>query len=170
MDDKANEMSEKRPLVGILMGSKSDWETMQEATKILDDFGVAWEAKVASAHRSPELVAEFVKSAEGRGLEVLIAAAGLAAHLPGVVASMTLLPVLGVPMQGKALGGLDALLSMVQMPGGVPVGTLAIGSHGAKNAALLAIRILANSRPELREKLRQYHAQMAEQVKKDSVL
>jgi 5-(carboxyamino)imidazole ribonucleotide mutase len=169
MDDKANEMSEKRPLVGILMGSKSDWETMQEATKILDDFGVAWEAKVASAHRSPELVAEFVKSAEGRGLEVLIAAAGLAAHLPGVVASMTLLPVLGVPMQGKALGGLDALLSIVQMPGGVPVGTLAIGSHGAKNAALLSVRILANSRPELRSKLRAYHEQIAEQVKNDTL-
>jgi len=158
-----------KPLVGILMGSKSDWETMQEAGKVFDEFGVGWEAKVASAHRSPELVAEFVKSAEGRGLEVLIAAAGLAAHLPGVVASMTLLPVLGVPMQGKALGGLDALLSIVQMPGGVPVGTLAIGSHGAKNAALLAIRILANSRPELREKLRAYHQKMADQVRNDSL-
>jgi 5-(carboxyamino)imidazole ribonucleotide mutase len=158
-----------RPLVGILMGSKSDWETLHEAAKILDQFGVPHEAKVASAHRSPELVSEYVKSAEGRGLEVLIAAAGLAAHLPGVVASMTLLPVLGVPMQGKALGGLDALLSIVQMPGGVPVGTLAIGSHGAKNAALLAIRILANSRRELREKLRAYHQQMAEQVKNDSL-
>ena len=130
------------PLVGILMGSKSDWETMREAAKILDEFGVPHEEKVASAHRSPELVAEYVKAAEGRGLEVLIAAAGLAAHLPGVVAAQTLLPVLGVPMHSNALGGLDALLSMAQMPGGVPVGTLAIGSHGAKNAALLAIRIL----------------------------
>ena len=156
-------------LVGILMGSKNDWETMQVATTILDEFGVPHEEKVASAHRSPELVADYVKSAEGRGLEVIIAAAGLAAHLPGVVAAQTLLPVLGVPMHSNALGGLDALLSMVQMPGGVPVGTLAIGSHGAKNAALLAIRILANSRPELREKLRQYHAQMAEQVKNDSL-
>jgi 5-(carboxyamino)imidazole ribonucleotide mutase len=157
------------PVVGILMGSKSDWETMQAAAKILQDFGVPHEAKVASAHRSPALVSEFVTSAESRGLEVIIAAAGLAAHLPGVVAAQTLLPVLGVPMHSQALGGLDALLSMAQMPGGVPVGTLAIGSHGAKNAALLAIRILANSRPELREKLRQYHAQMAEQIKNDSI-
>jgi len=157
------------PLVGILMGSKSDWETMQAAAKILDDFGVPYEAKVASAHRSPELVTEYVKSAESHGLEVIIAAAGLAAHLPGVVAAQTLLPVLGVPMQGQALGGLDALLSIAQMPGGVPVGTLAIGSHGAKNAALLAVRILANSRPELREKLREYHAKMAEQVENDTL-
>ena len=158
-----------RPLVGILMGSKSDWETMQAATKILDEFGVPNEAMVASAHRSPDLVTEYVKSAEERGLQVIIAAAGLAAHLPGVVAAQTLLPVLGVPMHSNALGGLDALLSMAQMPGGVPVGTLAIGSHGAKNAALLAIRILANSRPDLREKLRQYHARMAEQIKNESL-
>jgi 5-(carboxyamino)imidazole ribonucleotide mutase len=158
-----------RPLVGILMGSKSDWETMQAATKILDEFGVPNEAKVASAHRSPDLVTDYVKSADVRGLEVIIAAAGLAAHLPGVVAAQTLLPVLGVPMHSNALGGLDALLAIAQMPGGVPVGTLAIGSHGAKNAALLAIRILANSRPELREKLRQYHARMAEQVKNESL-
>jgi 5-(carboxyamino)imidazole ribonucleotide mutase len=158
-----------RPLVGILLGSKSDWDTMQAAANILDEFGVANERRVASAHRSPELVSEYVRSSEERGLEVIIAAAGLAAHLPGVVAAQTLLPVLGVPMHGNALGGLDALLSIVQMPGGVPVGTLAIGSHGAKNAALLAIRILANSRPELREKLRHYHAKMAEQVKNDSL-
>jgi 5-(carboxyamino)imidazole ribonucleotide mutase len=157
------------PLVGILMGSKSDWETMQAAAKILTEFGVPHEAKVASAHRSPDLVTGFVASAESRGLEVIIAAAGLAAHLPGVVAAQTLLPVLGVPMHSPALGGLDALLSIAQMPGGVPVGTLAIGSHGAKNSALLAIRILANSRPELREKLRQYHAKMAEQVKSDAL-
>jgi 5-(carboxyamino)imidazole ribonucleotide mutase len=156
-------------LVGILMGSKNDWETMQAATTILDEFGVPHEEKVASAHRSPELVTEYVRSAEERGLEIIIAAAGLAAHLPGVVAAQTLLPVLGVPMHSNALGGLDALLSMVQMPGGVPVGTLAIGSHGAKNAALLAIRILANSRPELREKLRRYHAQMAEQVDRETL-
>jgi len=160
-------MTQTAPLVGILMGSKSDWETMQAAAKILGEFGVPYEAKVASAHRSPELVSEFVKGAESRGLEVIVAAAGLAAHLPGVVASMTLLPVLGVPMHSPALGGLDALLAIVQMPGGVPVGTLAIGSHGAKNSALLAIRILANSRPELREKLRQYHEKMAEAVKND---
>jgi 5-(carboxyamino)imidazole ribonucleotide mutase len=158
-----------KPLVGILMGSKNDWETLQAGAKILNEFGVAYEAKVASAHRSPELVADFAKSAERRGLEVVIAAAGLAAHLAGVVASMTLLPVLGVPMQGNAVGGLDALLSMVQMPGGVPVGTLAIGSHGAKNAALLAVRILANSRPELREKLRAYHEKMAKQIENETL-
>jgi 5-(carboxyamino)imidazole ribonucleotide mutase len=162
--------SQNKVLVGILMGSKNDWETLQAAAKILNDFGVPNEARVASAHRSPDLVSEYVKTAESRGLEVIIAAAGLAAHLPGVVAAQTLLPVLGVPIHSPALGGLDSLLSMVQMPGGVPVGTLAIGSHGAKNAALLAIRILANSRPELREKLHQYHAQMAEQVKKDSIV
>jgi 5-(carboxyamino)imidazole ribonucleotide mutase len=157
------------PLVGILMGSKSDWQTMQAAAEILNEFGVPNEAKVASAHRSPELVTEYVRSAEGRGLQVIIAAAGLAAHLPGVVAAQTLLPVLGVPMHSQALGGLDALLAIAQMPGGVPVGTLAIGSHGAKNAALLALRILANSRPDLREKLRQYHAKMAEQIKNETL-
>jgi 5-(carboxyamino)imidazole ribonucleotide mutase len=162
-------MNNQAPLVGIIMGSKSDWDTMQAAAKILAEFGIPHEAKVASAHRSPELVSDFVKSAESRGLEVIIAAAGLAAHLPGVVAAQTLLPVLGVPMHSQALGGLDALLSIAQMPGGVPVGTLAIGSHGAKNAALLAVRILANARPELREKLRQYHASMAEQIKNDSL-
>ena len=161
--------NKNKPLVGILMGSKIDWETMQAAAKILDEFAVPYEAKVASAHRSPELVADFVKTAESRGIEVLIGAAGLAAHLPGVVASMTLLPVLGVPMHSQALGGLDALLAIAQMPGGVPVGTLAIGSHGAKNSALLAIRILANSRPELRNKLRQYHEKMAEAVKNESL-
>jgi 5-(carboxyamino)imidazole ribonucleotide mutase len=158
-----------KPLVGILMGSKSDWETMQACAKLLTEFGVPNEAKVASAHRSPELVTEYVTTAEKRGIQILIAAAGLAAHLPGVVAAQTLLPVLGVPMQGNAVGGLDALLSMVQMPGGVPVGTLAIGSHGAKNAALLAIRILAISRPELREKLAVYHKKMAEEVKNETL-
>ena len=161
--------SADKPLVGILMGSKSDWETMQACAKLLNEFGVPNEAKVASAHRSPELVTDYVTTAEKRGLEVIIAAAGLAAHLPGVVAAQTLLPVLGVPMQGNAVGGLDALLSMVQMPGGVPVGTLAIGSHGAKNAALLAIRILAISRPELREKLAAYHQKMADQVKNETL-
>jgi len=158
-----------KPLVGILLGSKSDWETMQAAALVLDEFGVPHEERAASAHRSPALVAEYAGSAEKRGLEVIIAAAGLAAHLPGVVAAMTLLPVLGVPMQGKALGGLDALLSIAQMPGGVPVGTLAIGSHGAKNAALLAVRILSNSRPELREKLRRYHEKMVEQIENDTL-
>jgi 5-(carboxyamino)imidazole ribonucleotide mutase len=162
-------MDDKSPLVGILMGSKNDWETMRAAADILNEFGVPNEAQAASAHRSPELVAEYVKSAEKRGLEVIIAAAGLAAHLPGVVASMTLLPVLGVPMSGGSRGGFDALLSIAQMPGGVPVGCLAVGSHGAKNSALLAIRILANSRPELREKLRRYHEKMAEQIKNDTL-
>ncbi|HEY2415418.1 MAG TPA: 5-(carboxyamino)imidazole ribonucleotide mutase [Pirellulaceae bacterium] len=147
------------------MGSKSDSETMKAATTVLDEFGVPHESRAISAHRSPELVAEYAKSAESRGLEVIIAAAGMAAALPGVVAAMTPLPVLGVPIEGKLLGGLDAVLSMVQMPGGVPVGTLAIGSAGAKNAALLAVRILANSRPELRERLRQYHAKMADQIR-----
>ena len=125
-------MNDRSPLVGIILGSKSDWETMQATAQVLDEFGIPHEERAASAHRSPELVAEYARSAEKRGLEVIIAAAGLAAHLPGVVASLTLLPVLGVPMQGKALGGLDALLSIAQMPGGVPVGSLAIGSHGAK--------------------------------------
>jgi 5-(carboxyamino)imidazole ribonucleotide mutase len=158
-----------KPLVGILMGSKSDWETMQACAKLLNEFGVPNEAKVASAHRSPQLVTDFVTTAEKRGLQVIIAAAGLAAHLPGVVAAQTLLPVLGVPMQGNAVGGLDAILSIVQMPGGVPVGALAVGSHGAKNAALLAIRILATTRPELREKLAAYHRKMAEQVANETL-
>jgi 5-(carboxyamino)imidazole ribonucleotide mutase len=160
----------EQPLVGIIMGSKSDWEVMKNASFVLTDFGIAHESRAISAHRSPELVADYAKSAEERGLEVIIAAAGMAAALPGVMAAVTLLPVLGVPMEGKLLGGLDALLSMVQMPGGVPVGTLALGSAGAKNAALLAVRILANSRPELREKLRMYYAKMAEEVARDSEL
>lgn len=159
-----------KPLVGIIMGSKSDWEVMKGASALLTEFGVVHESRAMSAHRSPDLVAEYVKSAEGRGLEVIIAAAGMAAALPGVAAAMTLLPVLGVPMEGKLLGGLDALLSMAQMPEGVPVGTLAVGSAGAKNSALLALRILANSRPELREKLRLYYAQMAEQIAADCEL
>jgi 5-(carboxyamino)imidazole ribonucleotide mutase len=152
------------------MGSKSDWEIMQTASAVLTEFGVPHESRALSAHRSPDLVAEYAKSAEARGLEVIIAAAGMAAALPGVVAALTPLPVLGVPMEGKLAGGLDALLSMAQMPGGVPVGTLAVGSAGARNAALLAVRILANSRPELRERLRKYHARMAEEIGKDSVL
>jgi 5-(carboxyamino)imidazole ribonucleotide mutase len=162
--------STKPPLVGIIMGSKSDWETMKATAAVLDEFGVSHESRAISAHRSPDLVAEYAKSADSRGLEVIIAAAGMAAALPGVVAAMTPLPVLGVPMEGKLLGGLDAVLSMVQMPGGVPVGTLAIGSAGAKNAALLAVRILANSRPKLREQLREYHAKMADQIGKEAVL
>jgi len=159
-----------KPLVGIIMGSKSDWEVMKNASAVLTEFGVAHESRAISAHRSPDLVADYAKGAEERGLEVIIAAAGMAAALPGVAAAMTLLPVLGVPMEGKLMGGLDALLSMAQMPGGVPVGTLAVGSAGATNAALLAVRILANSRPELREKLRLYYSQMAEQIGRDCEL
>ena len=162
--------STAKPLVGIIMGSKNDWEVMKNCSAILSEFGIEHERRAISAHRSPELVADYVKSAEGRGLEVIIAAAGMSAALPGVSAAMTLLPVLGVPMEGTLMGGLDALLTIAQMPGGVPVGALAVGSAGAKNSALLAIRILANSRPELREKLRKYQAQMAEAIAQDCVL
>ena len=147
-----------KPLVSIIMGSKSDWETMQNAASVLEEFGVAHECKVVSAHRTPDLLFEFAKGAEDRGIEVIIAGAGGAAHLPGMCASQTVLPVLGVPVKSKALKGMDSLLSIVQMPAGVPVGTLAIGESGARNAALLAISILANSRPELRDKLKAFRA------------
>ena len=146
------------------MGSTSDWETMKNAADILTDFSVAHECKVVSAHRTPDLLFDFAKSAESRGIEVIIAGAGGAAHLPGMCASQTVLPVLGVPVQSKALSGMDSLLSIVQMPAGIPVGTLAIGEAGAKNAALLAISILANSRPELREKLREFRAKQTQTV------
>ena len=146
----------KTPLVGIIMGSKSDWETMSNAAKTLDALGIAYEVNVMSAHRTPELVDEYVGSAEKRGLEVIIAGAGGAAHLAGVTAARTILPVLGVPIQSKALSGIDSLLSTVQMPGGVPVGTLAIGSSGATNAALLAAAILANKYPDVRKALRRF--------------
>lgn len=163
-------MSERnsKPLVGIVMGSKSDWETMKVASGMLDEFEVPYECRVISAHRSPGLTVEYAESAVERGIEVIIAAAGLAAALPGVIAALTPLPVLGVPMESKALGGIDSLLSMVQMPGGVPVGTLAIGTAGAKNAAMLAVRILANSRPDLRERLLGFHARLEEQIRKES--
>jgi len=153
-----NQKSEiEQPLVAVIMGSKSDWETMQKAVETLEKFGVAHECKVVSAHRTPDLLFEFAKSAESRGIEVIIAGAGGAAHLPGMCASQTVLPVLGVPVQSKALSGMDSLLSIVQMPAGIPVGTLAIGQAGATNAALLAVSILANnSRPELREKLKRF--------------
>ncbi len=152
-----------KSLVAVVMGSKSDWETMRAASETLSEFGVAHECRVISAHRSPALAAEFASTAESRGIEAIIAGAGGAAHLAGVVAAHTTLPVLGVPLLSEALNGLDSLLSTVQMPAGVPVGTLAIGKPGATNAALLAVGILANSRPELREKL---HAFRREQERK----
>lgn len=144
------------PLVGIIMGSKSDWETMGNAAKALDALGIAYEVNVMSAHRTPALVEEYVSGAEGRGLEVIIAGAGGAAHLAGVAAARTLLPVLGVPIQSKALNGMDSLLSTVQMPAGIPVGTLAIGNSGATNAGLLAAAILAIKYPQIRAALRKY--------------
>jgi 5-(carboxyamino)imidazole ribonucleotide mutase len=158
-----------KPLVAVIMGSKSDWETMRHADEILGKFGVAHECRVLSAHRTPAQTAEYVGQAEARGLEAIIAAAGGAAHLAGVCAAHTVLPVLGVPMESASLKGLDSLLSTVQMPAGIPVGTLAIGAAGARNAALLAIAILANSRPELREKLRQFRAEQAERVLRETL-
>ena len=146
------------------MGSQSDWETMQHTARQLDELKVPYEVQVISAHRTPDLLFEYVSGAMARGLEVIIAAAGGAAHLAGVAAAHTLLPVLGVPMESPALRGLDSLLSTVQMPGGIPVGTLAIGKPGAVNAALLAVAILANQRPELRQRLRAYRAEQAEKV------
>jgi 5-(carboxyamino)imidazole ribonucleotide mutase len=159
----------QRPLVAILMGSKSDWETMRYAAEILDRFGVAHEARVLSAHRTPRETSEYASAAEERGIEVVIAGAGGAAHLAGVAAAHTILPVLGVPMESAALKGLDSLLSTVQMPGGVPVGTLAIGQPGAINAALLAVSILGLARPELREKLRAFRKEQAEKVLKEKL-
>ncbi len=156
--------ADQSPLVSIIMGSTSDWETMKNAADILTEFGIAHESKVVSAHRTPDLLFEFAKTAEQRGIEVIIAGAGGAAHLPGMCASQTVLPVLGVPVQSKALSGMDSLLSIVQMPAGIPVGTLAIGNAGAKNAALLAISILANSRPELREKLHEFRKNQTKTV------
>lgn len=165
-DGPTNEHSHngQNPLVAIVMGSKSDWDTMSGAHEVLDAFGVPHECEIVSAHRTPLKLAEFAATAEARGLEVIIAGAGGAAHLPGMVAAQTPVPVLGVPVQSRALKGLDSLLSIVQMPGGVPVGTLAIGEPGAKNAALLAIAILSNSRPALREKLNRFREQQTDTV------
>ena len=154
-----------KSLVAILMGSKSDWETMRAASDTLKQFSVAHESRVMSAHRTPALASEFARTAEARGIEVIIAAAGGAAHLAGVIAAHTTLPVLGVPMKSDALHGLDSLLSTVQMPAGIPVGTLAIGKAGATNAALLAIAILANSRPELKTKLRDFRAEQEKKIR-----
>jgi 5-(carboxyamino)imidazole ribonucleotide mutase len=157
-------MSNQTPLVAVIMGSSSDWETMKHATEMLERFEVPHERHIVSAHRTPLWLAEFAHAAEGRGVEVIIAGAGGAAHLPGMVAAQTVLPVLGVPVQSAALQGLDSLLSIVQMPGGVPVGTLAIGKAGATNAALLAVAILSNSRRELREKLRAFRETQTQTV------
>src|SRR5436190_22560612 len=157
------------PLVGIVMGSKSDWETMRHASETLTQFGVPHECRVVSAHRTPDWMNEYAGTAESRGLELIIAGAGGAAHLPGMVASQTVLPVLGVPVQSQALQGLDSLLSIVQMPGGVPVGTMAIGKAGAINAALLAVRILATTRPDLRKKLKDYQHEQARKVREETL-
>lgn len=157
-------MDASHPLVGVIMGSKSDWETMRHAALTLQAFDIPAEWRVVSAHRTPEWMNEYAGRAEGRGLEVIIAGAGGAAHLPGMVAGHTLLPVIGVPIQSRALNGLDSLLSIVQMPAGVPVATMAIGRAGAINAALFAVAILANTRPTLRAALRAYRAERAQAV------
>jgi 5-(carboxyamino)imidazole ribonucleotide mutase len=162
-------MTDAAPLVGIIMGSQSDWDTMRQADEILTRFGVRHECRVVSAHRTPALTAEYASTAAPRGLEVIIAGAGGAAALPGVVAAHTILPVIGVPIQSVALNGLDSLLSMVQMPKGVPVATVAIGSPGAANAGLLAVAILATSRPDLRTKLQAYRDEIADQVRRSSL-
>ena len=167
MAKNANSKNQKS-LVGILMGSKSDWETMRASSETLEKFGVPHECHVMSAHRTPAMATEFAAAADSRGIQVIIAAAGGAAHLAGVIAAHTTLPVLGVPMT-SALNGLDSLLSTVQMPGGIPVGTLAIGKAGATNAALLAIAILANGRPDLKKKLRAFRAEQERKIRETSL-
>ena len=163
-------MSTETPEVGVIMGSRSDWETMAASADILRQFGVSFECRVVSAHRTPVWMSEYATEAEVRGLKVIIAGAGGAAHLPGMIASQTILPVLGVPVQSKALNGLDSLLSIVQMPGGVPVGTLAIGVAGARNAGLLAVRILALQNAALNQKLHHFQQQQTNTVLQDSEL
>ena len=153
-----------QPLVGIIMGSSSDWPTMQHAAQVLTEFGVPFEKRVVSAHRTPDLLYDYARSAEGRGLQCVIAGAGGAAHLPGMAASMTTLPVLGVPVQSKALSGVDSLYSIVQMPGGIPVATFAIGNAGATNAGLFAVAMLARHDPALAEKLRAFRERQREKV------
>jgi 5-(carboxyamino)imidazole ribonucleotide mutase len=159
----------EEPLVAVIMGSKSDWETMRHADEVLARFDVPHECRIISAHRTPLRMAEFAAAAESRGIEVIIAGAGGAAHLPGMVAAQTLIPVLGVPVESHALKGMDSLLSIAQMPGGIPVGTLAIGKAGAINAALLAVAILSNSRPELRENLRKFREEQTAKVMNDKL-
>jgi 5-(carboxyamino)imidazole ribonucleotide mutase len=156
--------SEKQPLIGVIMGSQSDWETMAHAASTLESLGVPYEAKVVSAHRTPDLLFEYAKTARQRGLQVIIAGAGGAAHLPGMVASQTSLPVLGVPVQSKALRGMDSLLSIVQMPAGVPVGALAIGRAGAINAALLAASVVAGSHPDILQNLEKFRSDQTQKV------
>ena len=151
-------------IVGVIMGSKSDWPTMKSATDMLDEFGITYEVKVVSAHRTPDLMFEYAETAQDRGLEVIIAGAGGSAHLPGLVASKTIVPVLGVPIQSKALSGQDSLLSIVQMPGGIPVGTLAIGESGAKNAGILAAQIVGNHNEEVRKKVAQFRSEQTQSV------
>jgi 5-(carboxyamino)imidazole ribonucleotide mutase len=157
------------PLVGVIMGSKSDWETMRHAAETLESFDVPYEKRIVSAHRTPNLLTEYASSAESRGLEVIIAGAGGAAHLPGMAAASTVLPVLGVPVESHALKGMDSLLSIVQMPGGVPVATFAIGKAGAINAALFAVATLSAQRPELREKLRAWRTAQTDRVLSDTL-
>jgi 5-(carboxyamino)imidazole ribonucleotide mutase len=151
-------------LVGVIMGSKSDWSTMKIATEMLEELGVPYEVKVVSAHRTPDLMFEYAETAQARGLEVIIAGAGGSAHLPGMVASKTIVPVLGVPIQSKALSGHDSLLSIVQMPGGIPVGTLAIGESGAKNAGILAAQIVGNHNEEVRQKVAKFRLEQTQSV------
>jgi 5-(carboxyamino)imidazole ribonucleotide mutase len=157
-------MTDMEPLVGVIMGSKSDWETMSHAVVTLESLGIPYEVRVVSAHRTPDLLFEYAQSAEGRGLEVIIAGAGGAAHLPGMTASKTVLPVLGVPVESRTLKGIDSLLSIVQMPAGIPVGALAIGRAGAVNAALLAAALLGNHHAQIRESLRRYRESQTQTV------
>ncbi|MDA8562932.1 5-(carboxyamino)imidazole ribonucleotide mutase [Mariniblastus sp.] len=170
MPSDGNTAPTESPVVGIIMGSKSDWPTMKHASDLLTQFEIPHESKVVSAHRTPAWMVEYAQSAEDRGLKLIIAGAGGAAHLPGMVASLTRLPVLGVPVQSRALSGLDSLLSIVQMPGGIPVATLAIGDAGAKNAALLAARILANDDLAVREKLTSFMKSQTDAVLEDNNL
>ncbi len=157
-------------LVGVIMGSKSDWPTMKNATDMLEELGVSYEVKVVSAHRTPDLMFEYAETAEERGLKVIIAGAGGSAHLPGMVASKTIVPVLGVPVQSKALSGQDSLLSIVQMPGGIPVGTLAIGESGAKNAGILAAQIVGNENEAVRERVSKFRSEQTQNVLNNSNL
>lgn len=162
-------MSEYKPVVGVIMGSQSDWDVMKQTTDVLEQLGVAYEAKIVSAHRTPKRLVNYAETAAGRGLKVIIAGAGGAAHLPGMVASMTALPVLGVPIESKALKGMDSLLSIVQMPGGVPVGTLAIGKPGAKNAGLMAASIVALMDKKVADKLAAWRQAQTDEVAPEPV-